>query len=34
MQVTADYMPTEFMTFRIEFNHRAASVPYFAGPAA
>lgn len=32
MQVTADYMPREFITFRLEFNHRAANVPYFAGP--
>jgi hypothetical protein len=32
MQVTTDYMPEEFITFRFEYNHRAASVPYFAGP--
>jgi hypothetical protein len=31
MQLTADYMPNEFITFRVEFNHRAASIPYFAG---
>jgi hypothetical protein len=31
MQLTADYMPREFSTFRVEFNHRAASVPYFTG---
>ena len=31
MQVTADYMPRELVTFRFEFNHRAANVPYFAG---
>ncbi len=30
-QVTADYMPTRNITFRLEFNHRWASVPYFAG---
>ena len=30
-QVTADYMPNDFVTFRLEFNHRAASIPYFAG---
>jgi len=30
-QVTADYMPTRNVTFRLEFNHRYASVPYFAG---
>ena len=32
MQVTADYMPRPFVTFRLEFNHRSASVPYFSGP--
>jgi hypothetical protein len=31
MQLTADYMPNPFVTFRLEFNHRAASIPYFAG---
>jgi hypothetical protein len=30
-QATFDYMPDPFMTFRFEFNHRAANVPYFAG---
>jgi putative OmpL-like beta-barrel porin-2 len=30
--VTFDYMPDDFVTFRAEFDHRAASVPYFAGP--
>ena len=30
--VTWDYMPSEFITFRWEYNHRAASVPYFSGP--
>ena len=29
---TLDYMPEETITFRFELNHRAASVPYFAGP--
>lgn len=29
---TLDYMPSQFITFRAEANHRAASVPYFAGP--
>jgi hypothetical protein len=29
--VTGDYMPSQFITFRAEFNHRAADVPYFAG---
>lgn len=28
---TFDYMPTQFSTFRIEYNHRAANVPYFSG---
>ncbi len=32
MQLAADYMPREFLTFRLEFNHRAADVPYFTGP--
>ncbi|HEY2806880.1 MAG TPA: hypothetical protein VGI92_13565, partial [Gemmatimonadales bacterium] len=26
-----DYMPDEFITLRGEFDHRHASVPYFAG---
>ena len=30
-QVTADYMPTRNITFRLEFNRRLASVPYFTG---
>jgi hypothetical protein len=29
--VTFDYMPTQFSTFRFEYNHRAANVPYFSG---
>jgi hypothetical protein len=29
---TFDYMPSQFVTFRSEYTHRAASVPYFAGP--
>jgi hypothetical protein len=29
---TFDYMPSQFVTFRLEGNHRAANVPYFAGP--
>jgi hypothetical protein len=32
VQVAADYSPEPFITFRVEFNHRAASVPYFSGP--
>ena len=31
MQITADYMPQPFVTFRAEFNRRQADVPYFAG---
>lgn len=31
-QLTADYMPTRNLTFRLEYNHRWASVPYFSGP--
>jgi hypothetical protein len=31
MQLTADYMPRPFITFRAEFNHRSANVPYFSG---
>ena len=30
---TFDYMPSQYITFRWEYNHRAASVPYFSGPA-
>jgi len=26
-----DYMPQQFVTFRFEFDHRAANVPYFSG---
>lgn len=29
---TFDYMPDQHTTFRLEFNHREANVPYFAGP--
>lgn len=31
MQITGDYMPTRNLTFRLELNHRWASVPYFTG---
>jgi hypothetical protein len=31
-QVAFDVLPSQFVTFRGEFNHRAASVPYFSGP--
>jgi len=30
--LTFDYMPSQFVTFRWEYNHRAANVPYFTGP--
>lgn len=29
--VTFDYMPNEWVTWRLEYNHRQSSVPYFAG---
>jgi hypothetical protein len=32
MSVTFDYMPDDWVTWRLEGNHRAANVPYFAGP--
>jgi hypothetical protein len=28
---TFDYMPSQYITFRWEFDHRAANVPYFSG---
>lgn len=31
MQTAIDVMPIDFITLRAEFNHRAASVPYFTG---
>jgi Putative beta-barrel porin-2, OmpL-like. bbp2 len=30
--VTMDYMPNQYFTYRLEYNHRAANVPYFSGP--
>ncbi|MFI5297115.1 MAG: porin, partial [Polyangiales bacterium] len=30
-QVTADWMPSQYFTFRVEYTHRHASVPYFSG---
>lgn len=30
--LTFDYMPSQFATFRWEYNHRRANVPYFSGP--
>jgi len=29
--VTWDYMPSQYITFRTEYNYRAANVPYFSG---
>lgn len=29
---TVDWMPSQYITFRWEYNHRAANVPYFSGP--
>jgi Putative beta-barrel porin-2, OmpL-like. bbp2 len=29
---TIDYMPSQYFTWRLEYNHRAADVPYFTGP--
>jgi hypothetical protein len=28
---TFDYMPSQYITFRTEYDHRAANVPYFSG---
>ena len=28
---TFDYMPSQYVTFRWEYNHRTANVPYFSG---
>ena len=30
--VTFDYMPNQYITFRLEYNHREANVGYFVGP--
>jgi hypothetical protein len=30
--VTFDMMPSDYVTFRVEYLHRSANVPYFAGP--
>ena len=29
---TFDYMPSQYLTWRFEFDHRHANVPYFTGP--
>jgi Putative beta-barrel porin-2, OmpL-like. bbp2 len=31
-QLTADYMPSQWVTWRAEFTQRGANVPYFTGP--
>jgi hypothetical protein len=31
VQVTTDWMPSQFATWRLEYNHRHANVPYFSG---
>jgi hypothetical protein len=31
ISTTFDYMPSQYITFRWEYNHRAANVPYFSG---
>jgi hypothetical protein len=31
MSATYDYMPSQYITFRWEFNHRHANVPYWSG---
>ncbi len=31
MQLTTDWMPSQFFTLRLEYNHRHANIPYFTG---
>ncbi len=31
-QLTFDYMPSQWVTWRVEFTQRGSNVPYFAGP--
>ena len=31
ISTTFDYMPSQYITFRLEYDHRHASVPYFSG---
>ncbi|MBV8731978.1 MAG: outer membrane beta-barrel protein, partial [Acidobacteriia bacterium] len=31
-QLTFDYMPSQWVTWRVEFTQRGSSVPYFSGP--
>jgi len=30
-QATFDFMPSQFVTWRFEYTHRASNVPYFSG---
>lgn len=32
LTTTLDYMPSDFMTFRLEYGFRKSNIPYFAGP--
>jgi len=32
MSATFDWMPSQYITWRWEYNYRAANVPYFSGP--
>jgi hypothetical protein len=32
VSATYDYLPSQYITFRWEFNHRHANVPYWTGP--
>ena len=32
VSATVDYMPSQYVTFRMEYNHRASNVAYFSGP--
>jgi len=32
VSATYDYMPSQYITFRWEFNHRHSNVPYWSGP--
>ena len=32
ISATFDYLPSQYITFRFEYDHRAANVPYFSGP--
>jgi hypothetical protein len=32
VQISGDYTPQPFVTFRLEYNYREANVPYFSGP--